>query len=253
MSGKLVNEVLRTAPKLTPAQLLVAVILAEQARDETRLAYPGFDRLVEWSQLKPSTLREVLTKLDEAGVVERVPVGTDRNGNPQYARRGQQSSYRILRRGPHAGARAVAAGADRRQHTSAYVDEKGADVPAPNGAVRRQPDRRKAPVSPELGAGVPAPYPSGPLREPSSAREPVGDRRVVIDALRERTGKTVNDDHAGAVVRQLLAAAAGEVRDTTRYLRAAIANDSNPSRFLPTPTPPPYVRLPDPPARTEDR
>lgn len=92
------------------------------------------------------------------------------------------------------------------------------------------------PSSPDSGPDLSKISPT----DQSRAREPSTLAAVVVDALRERTGRTIDHDHADRVARQIL----GD-RDITaplHFVVGAIKKDANPGRFLPTPTPPPFVR-----------
>lgn len=83
------------------------------------------------------------------------------------------------------------------------------------------------------------PYPMSSDLIPRAGSEEVA---AVVKALRDRTGKTIDEDHAALVARQILGAAS-EIRVSKRvYLLGAIRKDDNPARFLPTPGPPRYQR-----------
>ena len=62
---------------------------------------------------------------------------------------------------------------------------------------------------------------------------------AVIEAVRKRTGKTIDAQHAELLIKQLVHGRAG-IRDPVAYLTGAIAKDPDPARFLPTPSPPRY-------------
>lgn len=74
MSGRLVGEVLKHAPAdLTPAQMLVLVALAEQARERDRTArYAKVSLLAEYTRLKPGTVRNALSELTSRALIQRV-------------------------------------------------------------------------------------------------------------------------------------------------------------------------------------
>lgn len=79
-----------------------------------------------------------------------------------------------------------------------------------------------------------------------SARATIDERSAVRDALLDRTGKKINDEHhLDAVIRQLLDGRPG-INDRVRYLRGAITRDPDPDRFLPTPQPPRFQPAPPP-------
>lgn len=73
MSGKLVNEVLEHAPiDLTPAQMLVLVSLAEDARDSTRTAMydTAVTDICRRTRCTPGTVRNALSELSRRGLIK---------------------------------------------------------------------------------------------------------------------------------------------------------------------------------------
>jgi DNA-binding MarR family transcriptional regulator len=227
----LIVEVLDHAPDgLTAGERLLLVVLAEQARDTTRIALPGEDVMAHRTGMTDRTVRRALARLCDAGVIERVALGTDRAGRPVFARRGRRAEFRIAHLSGKADVSDRLPEHERRTPESAFPEEKGGRL----GPERRTPRTGKADMQ-SVRPSV------SPVSNPSSARESPDHRHVVIDALHERTGKTITEDHAAAVARQILAGAT--VRSTPeRYLRGVIERDPDPHRFLPTPTPPRYVR-----------
>ncbi|GIH23021.1 hypothetical protein Aph01nite_13310 [Acrocarpospora phusangensis] len=96
MGIRLVAEVLDNAPTdLTPAERLLLVALAEDARDETRVCWPGMDKLVRRTGLQPDSIRRVFQRLAKRGLEVRVPIGMDKQGRPQFAREHVQTNYRL--------------------------------------------------------------------------------------------------------------------------------------------------------------
>src|SRR5213595_3760641 len=96
MGIRLFVEVLDHAPaELTAAERLVLVVLAENARDATREAYPGRDVLLRRTGLGVRGLKHVFERLAKRGLEVRVPVGTDASGRPLYAFAGQRTLFRI--------------------------------------------------------------------------------------------------------------------------------------------------------------
>lgn len=94
MSGRLVGEVLTCAPHdLTHLELLVLVALAETAPDTDRTARHGatVDALADKVRSTPGTVRNVLQRLRERGLVV-----------PLYAkpRKGLAQNYRIPKMNP---------------------------------------------------------------------------------------------------------------------------------------------------------
>jgi len=248
---RLIVEVLDHAPKGLPAgDRLMLVVLAEAANDRTRECYPGLDTLAHRTDVEDRSVRRTLTRLSEAGLIERVPVGVDRTGKPVYAHRGHRTTYRIARLRPEH---------EEKEDTTVPltpVDNPGESRTDGSPFESRKEDARVlhlpekgGPLGPERGTvrserGTQrSPLPSIPSRNPHHVRAGTHARTreetaTVIDALERRTGKTVSPEHASLVARQLLDGRS--VRNRSAYLRGAIDRDRDPARFLPTPMPPRY-------------
>lgn len=250
MGIRLVKEVLDHAPADLPASdRLMLVVLAESARDETRACFPGNDVLAQRNGVDPRSVRRTLTRLEGRGLIERDEVGTDRNGRPIYAHRGHATVYRIARLAvaepvPLPVPPAPVEDPESRTPLSP-IDEGKADARVLHLAEKGGQPRpeRGTPVTGKADTAVPP-----PLTVPSGNPHPRGrsrdERAAVIDAVRERTGRTIPDDHADRVVAQLLAGRS-DIRYRAAYLRSAVHRDPNPDRFVPTPIPPRYRREDD--------
>lgn len=91
-------EVLDRAPaELTDSERLLLIVLAEGARDSTRLSSPGMDRIVHRMHMDKRSVRRVMVRLAERGYDVRVQLGTDSIGRPVYAAKGHATTYRIPR------------------------------------------------------------------------------------------------------------------------------------------------------------
>lgn len=226
MGIRLVVEVLDHAPAwLTTQERLLLVVLAETASDQSRTCWPGMEILTRRMGLSPRRVREVLADLAARGYELRVPSGVDKHGMPVFATKGHRSTYRVP-----------------------SFRQRGTD-PAPFKAAEARPlsppkragsgtQRRRKPV--EKGAGSRPPFPQEPSEEPSNHPRASYERTAaVIQALRDRTGKTIDPQHAELLIKQLLHGRIG-IRDPVAYLTGAIAKDPDPTRFLPTPSPPRY-------------
>lgn len=99
MGYRLSNEVLDHAPDdLTPAERLVLSVLAGYVVDEaTRECFPGLDKLVKRTGLKPDSLRKVFQRLAARGLDPRVSLGVDKKGRSVYAHENVRTTYRIPR------------------------------------------------------------------------------------------------------------------------------------------------------------
>lgn len=71
MSGRIVGEVLDNAPEdLRPAEYLVLIVLAEDARDRDRHSlYSDLGSLVRRTRLSPGTVRNALSELARRGLI----------------------------------------------------------------------------------------------------------------------------------------------------------------------------------------
>jgi hypothetical protein len=82
----------------TPAERLVALLLADICNDRTRKPAPGYQvtaALLAESGLKESALSHVLGSLAAKGCELRVPISTDKRGRPVYAAKGHSVDYRF--------------------------------------------------------------------------------------------------------------------------------------------------------------
>jgi hypothetical protein len=231
MSIRLMVEMLDHAPaELTPSERLLLVAIAEKANEQTRMSWPGMDTLTQRTGLSDRRVRQVLADLAARGYEVRVASGVDRHGMPVFASKGHRTEYR------------VPAFAQRGTDTAALKGDAHGRLSGAKGG-RSGTQRRPDPVA--KGAGSGRPSPQEPSREPSNQRARADEVAAVIGALRDRTGKTVNETHAGMVVDQLLDGRRnGGIHTTTvRYLTGAIARDSDPSRFLPVPDLQPVLEL----------
>jgi hypothetical protein len=180
-------------PGLTDRDRLLLLAIAENASDDTREGWPGWQLLtlrMGWSHHKDggrSTLKAALRDLAGRGVDVRVPLGNDRNGAPIYAVRGHKSTYRLPdltedRRGdsdPLSALKVVAqrppmdeiGGHDPTRKGVMIRSVRGSpsDPPSPQGTLKENPHARTR-------ASGPTRRPSGPGRQPpkiTPARVPV--------------------------------------------------------------------------------
>lgn len=85
MSGRIVGEVFDNAPEdLRPAELLVLLAIAEDARDRDRLArYSDLESLTRRTRLKPGTIRNALSELAHRALIVPIHDGVHRGGRHQ--------------------------------------------------------------------------------------------------------------------------------------------------------------------------
>jgi len=96
MGVKLIVEVLNHAPAdATPGEMLLLMVLAESARDGTRIAYPSMTDLALRTRLTVAGVRKAVRLLAARGLDPRVVAGTTRAGRDVYAFRGHQVTYRV--------------------------------------------------------------------------------------------------------------------------------------------------------------
>ena len=74
---------------------VVAWVIADDARDSTRISLIKPVELCRKTGLKPSGVQAALQRLAEAGYEFRVPLATGRNGRPVYSRIGREVQYRV--------------------------------------------------------------------------------------------------------------------------------------------------------------
>ncbi|WP_261561601.1 hypothetical protein [Frankia tisae] len=97
MGYPLYREVKNYAPAdLKPAELLLLLLIADDANDKTRLSFASREQLVKWMRMSEwDGVKKVLQRLRDHKLELRVPFGEDRAGRPVYARSGHKSVYKI--------------------------------------------------------------------------------------------------------------------------------------------------------------
>lgn len=82
MSGRIVGEVLANAPDdLTPGELLVLVVIAEDARERDRRAeHCDVENIAYLTRLRPGTVRNALSSLTRRALIEPLRKTTYRGG-----------------------------------------------------------------------------------------------------------------------------------------------------------------------------
>jgi hypothetical protein len=209
---KLYVEALDHAPpECRGSELVVLLVLCEDANDRTRQTWMGAEKLARRSRCTASTARGHLAKLEERKIIRRHESGAVADGaRPVVAHRGHRTVIEVLPMAP----------GSRRLPT-----EKGARIPE----ERRQDPSAKAP-----GSRRPSPHaPAVPLIL-SAADVPADVIVEVREALRERTGRDVGDVWARRVAASLLVGRPG-VTAPRPWIRAVIERETNLQRFLPVP------------------
>jgi hypothetical protein len=236
---RLIIEVFDHAPaELTPTERLLLLALAESARDDTRTCWPSMKLLTRRTGLQDRSVRKAFTRLAERGYEVRMQAGTDKHGNPTYAHTGRATVYRL----PDFCRKAEPQGRLKGGTTGPPSGKKGGTT----GPERRNHSSGKA----EPQFPPPLIEPSG---NPHIPRERADDEiTAVIRALKNRTGKTIDEHHATLVIKQLEHRSKEPIRHRIKYFTGAIAQDPNPRDFLPTGQPPPVHEVLgiDPPNRS---
>jgi predicted transcriptional regulator len=93
----LIKEVLTCAPDdLGPAERMVMMAIAEDARDATRESWSMTPaELGKRAGLKPSALQKAFQRLAKYGLEVRVAIKVGKDGRPVYAYEGKKTTYRI--------------------------------------------------------------------------------------------------------------------------------------------------------------
>ncbi len=96
----------------TSGELVVALMIADDANDHTRRSFIANSELCYRTRLKPSSVRAALEKLAGRGFEFRVSYGKGKDGREVYATKGHPSQYMVpdifglLSRGAEVGVRA---------------------------------------------------------------------------------------------------------------------------------------------------
>lgn len=93
---KLYREVLDFAPAaITSGELVVALVIADDAKDKTRASWIPLPELCFKTRQQPSTVRANLAKLASRGLEFRVPHGTGKDGRLVFAARAHPAGYEV--------------------------------------------------------------------------------------------------------------------------------------------------------------
>lgn len=225
MGVRLFVEALDHAPAtLISEELLLLLIICEDANDETRQGWPGMPLLMRRSRKSESTVRRLLTGLETKKAIRRLNARRVQPGAvPVVAHRGHRTTFYVEPMAPESSGTSHTEALTHERHS----DEKGAHA----RAERRSPVSGKALTRERPSPHVPSssPHPGPDPSDPAAVA-------AVVEALRVRTGVTVGEAWAIRVAAQLLAGRGG-ITAPARWLTAVIQRDTNPQRLLPTPDP----------------
>lgn len=192
---KLTREIRDFAPPdLTSGELVVALMIADDANDRSRRSWIPLPLLCARARLKPSSVRAALSKLAARGYEFRVIHGHGKDGRPMFAVRGHATDFIVpdMVKGasplapkpvdnPDIGASAVAPNGSYPQEIGASAVAEGASRVAPIG---------------EIGASALAPLPSKNLNHLNGHSTKAVDRSVYtpVDA-KLSTGEKEGHNH----------------------------------------------------------
>lgn len=157
MGFKLRREVRDVLPPglLTAGERLLVLEVADDANDETREGWPGFDRLAAYADVSEAKVGEMFARVAKKWIELRMIAGFGKDGRPFYSRPGYNTHFRfpaleILEqlKDPQIGV---------------------AKVPQTRGAKAPQNRETRAPKS-----GGPSPQGSSPQKDSSVLSSPVG-------------------------------------------------------------------------------
>lgn len=81
--------------KLTSAERLLVLEIADQCNDTTRAGWPGADLLAKLTDLAPRSIQEALARVGRKWIELRVPLGKDKSGKPYYSHAGRRTTFRF--------------------------------------------------------------------------------------------------------------------------------------------------------------
>lgn len=157
---KLYREVRDFAPAaLTSGELVVALMLADDANDATRQSWISNAELCFRSRMSPQGVRSALARLAARGYEFRVPHGVGKDGRPVFAAKGHATDYLV----PD-----FIKGATTPAPLLVDNPPEGATTRAPYGPAKALTRHSKALPQHPKGATTVAPLPSDPLTIPST-------------------------------------------------------------------------------------
>jgi hypothetical protein len=191
---KLTREIRDFAPPdLTSGELVVALMIADDANDRSRRSWIPLPLLCARARLKPSSVRAALSKLAARGYEFRVIHGYGKDGRPMFAVRGHTTDFVVpdMLKGaspvapnpvdnPSIGASAVAP-------NGSYPQEIGASAVAEGAS-------RVAPKS-EIGASALAPLSSKNLNHLNGHSTKAVDRSVCTPVSAEVIHRQETESH----------------------------------------------------------
>jgi DNA-binding Lrp family transcriptional regulator len=220
------------ASELPPSERLVLFVLLTHADTDPVIIparfTPSLTQLASETGLDRTTVARILGRLESQGWIrrQRPPV--------EQSRKGARTRYRL-----------TVPDLSASDHIGSGTTPLRVVAPRHQGSGTTPPE---VVAQDHMGSGTTPPKRSIHPTEPnhSNPRTQADDEiTAVIEALRTRTGKTIDKYHATLVIKQLVDGRP-RIRDRIKYLTGSIAKDPDPTKFLPTPTPPRY----QPPEKT---
>ncbi len=218
MGFNLYREIRDRAPvEWTAGERLVALMIADDARDDTRKSWIKLGDLCARTGLRPRGVGDALWRLAGRGHEFRVPISDNKHGRPVFAANGHAVNYLVPRLPPRSRQGETLKVTSDCAKVTARRDLKGLKVTS-----QRDPSPQIDPQSPQSAA--------------AGSRGSLIDRLSVLAAeeVLNLTGKTITADAARRGVTAKLDGHAVSYPDS--WLRKVIAND--PAWWLPADQPP---------------
>lgn len=228
VSYQRVDNVLNHAPSDVsgPSRLILVAIAARMPGTGSTDGRPvklGRDDFARQAAVGPNQVRQVLARLVARGLVIRVPVGKDRNGEPVFAHKGSVGQYAVPWFDAPTGCDCPECfkGAVQTTPSDAEVPSKESSTRpliAPKGASGAAPLGPKGPSGRRKGAVQTAPLPIA-----KEAAKPLGaERQQQPEKTSGPTGRPLTDRYAGFTdAERIFAATVADLKPTDDEVRTA--------------------------------
>jgi hypothetical protein len=172
---RLYREIRDFAPDdWTPGELIVALMIADDARDDTRASWIPLPLLCQRTRLKPSTVRELLGRLGARGYEFRVIHGYGKDGRPVFATRSHAVDYVVpdMLKGDAIPSPLPLKALESRTLNPVDNSPKGDAIPSPIADAKATESDLKATENSPKGDAIPSPLSLNPLSKKNSTEEP---------------------------------------------------------------------------------
>lgn len=228
MSYQRVDNVLNHAPSDVsgPARLILVAIAARMPGSTNADGRPvklGREDFARQAAVSPNQVRQVLARLVTRGLVIRVPIGKDRNGEPVFAHKGSVGQFAVpWFDAPHGcDCPECFKGAAGTAPSGVDAPSKGPStqpLPPPEGAVYAAPSASKGPSTRRKGAVQTAPLPIA-----KEAAKPLGaEPQPQPEKPSGPSDRPLADRYTGLTdVERIFAATVADLRPTDDEIRTA--------------------------------